>query len=256
MPYYCISKESENRFVIVLDYKIGRRCATGVVSRDHIVHHHNVSTSHYIGCNGHHSQLQPVSPKRTTTAATMGRFENTWLYFWNFRYLPMAYRLKLIRWRLRILPLPGLYLAYTLRAARTLKAPPQPSPLVFFAEAALAVSPVPLPRRPARAAACHHGGPRNGRLPDERSRVAAIDAAVVLARHGAALVLSALRGRLCHQRLHDRVRDGVLLALHVARMGHGAACRPAHRAPRHRRGAVRRHGSRVRDARPVVCLAA
>ncbi|EPE06568.1 dna-binding protein [Ophiostoma piceae UAMH 11346] len=63
----------------------------------------------------------------------MGRLYNIYLYFWNFRYLPMRYRLKLITLRRRILPrLPRLYLAYTLRTARTLKAPPQPPHILFL----------------------------------------------------------------------------------------------------------------------------
>ena len=62
----------------------------------------------------------------------MGRLRQIFLYFWNFRYLPMKYRWPLIKLRRRLLPTEtALGLRAALRHARSLKHPPEPSPYLF-----------------------------------------------------------------------------------------------------------------------------
>ncbi|EQL02368.1 hypothetical protein G6O67_006778 [Ophiocordyceps sinensis] len=62
----------------------------------------------------------------------MGRLNEAFLYFWNFRYLSMKYRWPLIKLRRRLLPTKtGLGLRNSLRHARSLKHPPEPNPYLF-----------------------------------------------------------------------------------------------------------------------------
>ncbi|KAI5861528.1 hypothetical protein GGS23DRAFT_137914 [Durotheca rogersii] len=62
----------------------------------------------------------------------MDRLRQIFLYFWNFRYLPMKYRWPLIKLRRRLLPTEtGLGLRDALRHARSLQHPPQPNPYLF-----------------------------------------------------------------------------------------------------------------------------
>lgn len=62
----------------------------------------------------------------------MGWRRKLWLYFWNFRYLPLNYRLRAIKIRRILLPTGSpWYLRATWRSARTLANPPLPSPALF-----------------------------------------------------------------------------------------------------------------------------
>ncbi|KAK4242143.1 hypothetical protein C8A03DRAFT_40561 [Achaetomium macrosporum] len=60
------------------------------------------------------------------------RLKEIFIYFWNFRYLPLKYRWPLIKLRRRLLPTrTGLGLRNALRHARSLKHPPEPHPYLF-----------------------------------------------------------------------------------------------------------------------------
>lgn len=62
----------------------------------------------------------------------MGRLNEFFLYFWNFRYLSLKYRWPLIKLRRRLLPTKtGLGLRKSLRYARSVKKPPHPNPFLF-----------------------------------------------------------------------------------------------------------------------------
>lgn len=62
----------------------------------------------------------------------MASLKDFWAYFWNFRYLPLQYRLRMIKIRRRLLPTEtGWGLRAALRHARSLQHPPQPNPYLF-----------------------------------------------------------------------------------------------------------------------------
>ncbi|OAA64211.1 hypothetical protein SPI_02858 [Niveomyces insectorum RCEF 264] len=68
------------------------------------------------------------------TVAALDLLEDFFMFFWNFRYVPLKYRIPLIKLRRRLLPRgTSLYIGYTLSASRKLTAPPQPNAFLFLA---------------------------------------------------------------------------------------------------------------------------
>ncbi|KAL2021322.1 hypothetical protein VTK56DRAFT_7293 [Thermocarpiscus australiensis] len=147
------------------------------------------------------------------------RLKEAFIYFLNFRYLPLKYRWPLIKLRRRLLPTrTGLGLRNALGHARSLRHPPEPHPYLFVLRL---LWPFPTWYFPA----VLPPPPREIMADPDRVSCQVRDLMYLRsmplwrARDTAAGLLPSLRGFLCRRRTHDHLRDRVFLA--PAALGYG-----------------------------------